>query len=194
MNDLQLIRLVTYNCFGWNNGKECCLDLLSSKNVDFLLIQEHWLFEQQFCQLMINNDYLFTAICGMDSDTPLIGRPYGGCCIFYKKSLAGCISICSTGSKRVNAIVVQLADGQLLLIANVYFHTNDGKVSSKVNLNDTLGEIEGLLASQQFDYLLVAGDFNTDISPKTTFSKALLDFADYHSLVLADVQFGDSVG
>ena len=78
-----------------------------------------------------------------------------------------------------------------MLIANVYFPTNDGTVSSKVNLNDTLGEIEGLLASQQFDYLLVAGDFNTDISPKTTFSKALLDFADYHSLVLADVQCGD---
>ena len=84
---------------------------------------------------------------------------------FYKKSLAGCISICSTGSKRVNAIVVQLVDGQLLLIANVYFPTYDGTVSSKVNLNHILGELEGLLASQQFDYLLVVGDFNMDISP-----------------------------
>ena len=106
------------------------------------------------------------------------------------QSLAGCTSICPTWLKRVDAIVVQLADEQLLLIANVYFPTN---VSSKVNLNDTLGELEGLLASQQFDYLLVAGDFNTDI-PQTTFSKALLDFADYHFLVLADVQFGPSVG
>ena len=42
--------------------------------------------------------------------------------------------------------------------------------------------------------MLVAGDFNTDISHKTAFSKSLLDFADYYSLVLADVQFGDSVG
>jgi len=76
MNDLQLIQLATYSCFGWNSGKEHCLDLLSSKNVDFLLIQEHWLFEQQFCQLMINDDYLFTTICGIDSDTPLIGWSY----------------------------------------------------------------------------------------------------------------------
>ena len=112
---------------------------------------------------MINDTYLFSAICGMDSNTPLIGRPYSGCCIFL--SLAGCISICSTGSKRVNAIVVQLVDGQLLLIANVYFPTYDGIVSSKVNLNHILGELEGLLASQQFDYLLVVGDFNMDISP-----------------------------
>ena len=141
MNDLHPIRLVTYNCFGWNNGKECCSDLLSTKNVDFLLVQEHnWLFKQQFCQLMINDEYLFTAICGMDSDTPLIGRPHGGCCISYKKSLAGYISSCSTGSKQVNAIVVQLVDRQLLLIANVYFPVNDGTASSRVNLNDTLGE------------------------------------------------------
>ena len=61
---------------------------------------------------------------------PLIGRPYGGCFIFYKKSLAGCILICPTGLKQVNAIV-QLADGQLLLIANVYLPTNDGIVSSQ---------------------------------------------------------------
>ena len=121
----------------------------------FLLIQEHWLFEQQFWQLMINDAYLFTAICGMDSDTPLIGRPYGGCCIFYKKSLAGWISICSTGLKRVNAIVVQLVDGQLLLIANVYSPTNNGTVSSKVNLNDTLGELEGPHSSLIICLLLV---------------------------------------
>ena len=74
-----------------------------------------------------------------------------------------------------------------MLIANVYFPVNDETASSRVNLNDALGELEGLLASQQFDYLLIGGDFNTDISHKTTFSKALLDFADYRSLVLADV-------
>ena len=82
----------------------------------------------------------------------------------------------------------------MLLIANAYFLTNDGTVSGKFKLNDSLGELEGLLASQQFNYLLVAGDFNTDISHKTIFSNTLLDFADYHSLVLAGVQFRDSVG
>ena len=84
----------------------------------------------------------------------------------------------------------------MLVIVNVYFPVNDGTVSSRVNLNDTLRGIRRAAGSQPFNYLLVAGDFNTDISHKTTFSKALLDFADYHFLVLADVQFqfGDSVG
>ena len=61
-------------------------------------------------------------------------------------------------------------------------------------VNDTLGELEGLLASQQFDYMLVAGDFNTDISHKTTFSKALLDFADYHvNHRLQDISLPDDI-
>ena len=194
MTDPQYFRLVSYNCFGWNNGKECCLDLLSVHNVDFLLIQEHWLLEKQFCQFDIHEAYLFTAICGMDSDVPLFGRPYGGCCIFYKKSLAGCVLICPTGSGRLNAIIVQLLGGQLLLIVNVYFPTDDGTSSSKDNLNVTLGELEGLLIAQQFDFLLVAGDFNTDVGRSSVFTKMLLDFADHHSLVFADLQFGEAVG
>ena len=179
MIDLQYFRLTSYNCLGWNNGKECCLDLLSGRNIDFPLIQEHWLLEKQLCQFDIHEAYLFTAICGMDSDVPLFGRPYGGCCIFYKKSLAGCVLICPTGSRRLNAIIVQLVGGQLLLIVNAYFPTDDGTSSSKDNLNDTLGELEGLLIAPQFDYLLVAGDFNTDVCRSSIFTKMLL-VADNH--------------
>ena len=68
MTDLQYFRLASYNCFGWNNGKECCLHLLSVHNVDFLLIQEHWLLEKQFCKFDIREAYLFTAICGIASN------------------------------------------------------------------------------------------------------------------------------
>ena len=46
MNDLQHSQHIA-NCFGWNNGK---VDLLAI--LDFLFIQEHRLFEQQFCQLI----------------------------------------------------------------------------------------------------------------------------------------------
>ena len=91
-----------------------------------------------------------------------------------------------TGSRRLNAITVKLVGGQLLLIVNVYFPTDDGTSSSKDNLNDTLGELEGLLIAQQFDYLLVDGDFNTDVCRSFIFTKMLLDFA--------DLEFGEAVG
>ena len=151
----------------------------SVHNVDFLLIQEHWFLEKQFCEFDIHEAYLFTVVWWMDSNVSLFGRPYGGCCIFYKKSLAGCVLICPTGSRRLNAIIVQLVGGQMLLIVNVYFPTDDGTSSSKDNLNDTLGELEGLLIAPQFDYLLVAGDFNTDVCRSSIFAKMLL-VADNH--------------
>ena len=69
--------------------------------------------------------------------------------------------------------IVQLAGGQLLLI--VYFPTDDGTSSSKDNLNDTLGELKGLLIAQQFDSLLVAGDFNTDVCRSFISTKMLLN-------------------
>ena len=72
--------------------------------------------------------------------------------------------------------------------------TDDGTSSSNNNLNDTLGELEGLLTAQQVDYLLVAGDFNTDVCRSSIFTKMLLDFADDHSLVFADLEFGEAVG
>ena len=63
----------------------------------------------------------------------------------------------------------------MLLIVNAYFPTDDGTSSSKDNLNDTLGELEGLSI---VDYLLVAGDFNTDVCRSSIFTKMLLNFAD----------------
>ena len=82
----------------------------------------------------------------------------------------------------------------MLLIVNVYFPNDDSTSSSKDNLNDTLGELEGLLIAQQFDYLLVSGDFNTDVCCSSILTKTLLDFADDHSLVFADLEFGEAVG
>ena len=93
------------------------------------MIHEHWLLEKQFSQFDIHEAYLFTAVCGMDSNVPLFGRPYGGCRIFYKDSLAGSVLICPTGSRRWNAIIVQLLGGQLLPIVIVYFPTDDGTSS-----------------------------------------------------------------
>ena len=48
----------------------------------------------------------------------------------------------------------------------------------KTIINDMLRELEELLIAPQFDYLLVAGDFNTDVGHSPIFTKKLLDFAD----------------
>jgi len=67
----------------------------------------------------------------MDSTVPLTGRPYGDCCIFYKKSLAGCVLPCQTASRRLCVISVQLSNGSSLLLVNVYFPIDDGSAARR---------------------------------------------------------------
>jgi len=87
--------------------------------------------EKQFSLFNINDAYLFMAGSGMDSAVPLTGRPYGDCCIFYKKSLAGCVSPCQIASRRLCVISVQLSNGSSLLLVNVYFPLDDGSAARR---------------------------------------------------------------
>ena len=81
------LRIISYNCRGWHGSSPYVSDLLSS--CDILLIQEHWLFRENFDVLNISDQFIFTAVSGMDSSNLFVGRPFGGCAIMYHKSLLG---------------------------------------------------------------------------------------------------------
>ena len=53
-----------------------------------------------------------------------------------------------------------------------------------------------LITTQQFDHLMVAGNFNIDFSRSTASYRTLMNFFDHHALTVdtIDVQFGDKVG
>ncbi len=84
------LRLASYNCRGWNNGKSVVSDLLDSH--DICVIQEHWLFADHLNELNFNPDFLSVGVSGMDSSVLLYGRPFGGCAIFFRKSLIGSVT------------------------------------------------------------------------------------------------------
>ena len=43
-------------------------------------------------KLNINSDFLSASVSGVDSSLFLVGRPFGGCAILYRKSLSLSIS------------------------------------------------------------------------------------------------------
>jgi len=73
---LESLRLVSYNCRGWNSGHTAVFDLLQSNDICF--IQEHWLFEEQLNLLNIHNDFLSSSVSGRESHTLRDGRHGGG--------------------------------------------------------------------------------------------------------------------
>ncbi len=94
---VNFIRCVSYNCRGWNTGSLAVRDFIDS--YDLCFIQEHWLLHEHLSQLNIDSNFLYSGVSGMDSTKWLHGRPFGGCAILYRKSLAANIFMLKSVSK-----------------------------------------------------------------------------------------------
>ena len=138
-------RICTYNCRGWNSGKHYVSQLLQMH--DLCLIQEHWLLHDH---LNSPNDVLSVAVSGMDDNDLILRRPFVGCGIIYRKSLAPFIRRTYSLSKRFCTVSVTLSNtcdhsnANLLLIC-VYLPTNYGTEYSDALFVEAIGELEGFI-------------------------------------------------
>ena len=95
------------------------------------LIQEHWLLHDHLNSLNFSSDVLSVAVSGMDDTDLILGCPFGGCGIIYRKSLAPFIRKIYSPSKCFCAVSVALSNTcdhsnvNLLLIC-VYLPTKYG--------------------------------------------------------------------
>ena len=84
------LRCCSFNCRGWNSGVITLKNYIDS--LDLCFIQEHWLHSDHINQVRdISPDFLSVGVSGMNNSDLLLGRPYGGCSILYRKSLSSCI-------------------------------------------------------------------------------------------------------
>ncbi|ESO92706.1 hypothetical protein LOTGIDRAFT_175652 [Lottia gigantea] len=121
----------------------------------------------------------------MDSNRLLCGRPFGGCAILWKSGLLCNFKPIVSESRRVCAVMIEMGYMKVLL-CNVYMPCSN---SNEHEFDDTLNEIGKLIYESDTDYIVVGGDFNTDLSRTTSYHtirlKALcsshtLDFAQKH--------------
>ena len=114
------ITVTSLNCRGFNAMKEVYINHLLNQ-CDVLFLQEHWLSERQLHIFGdINSEFTYAAVSGFGNDAVLTGRPYGGCAILLRKSLAVAFKQLECESRRLLAILLEFNDVKLLLI-NVYF-------------------------------------------------------------------------
>ena len=121
-----------------NNLSICSFNCRSVKNsvyeiqslcdkYDVVLIQEHWLLPNELEFLNnIHPDFLAYGHSAVDiSQGILIGRPYGGTAILYRKTLSTSISRLLACNDRVTAVTLHTEVGPVL-IACVYMPTDYG--------------------------------------------------------------------
>ena len=178
------LNLVSFNCRGWNLGQLSVKDLLRSHDICF--IQEHWLLQDQLGLLNVNSDFLSIGVSGMDSSKLLLGRPYGGCAILYKRSLLPHISKLDSTSKRFCSLIIRDCNGSTTLLMCVYLPYSDGSNESSNDFLVTLGEIEGFIDRHSFDNIIIGGDFNVDFNRTNINRQHLLNFMIDLDLVSAD--------
>jgi len=113
------LKLISYNCRGFNSYKSSYIASLLSK-CNFLLLQEHWLSDSQLSVLgNIDNNILYYGVSGSGNDSVLSGRPFGGCAILWRSDLHVNIHPIDIDSKCICAVSVS-SENWKLVIVNVY--------------------------------------------------------------------------
>lgn len=142
-----------------------------------LLLQEHWLSESQLVELgHINPRYFYHGICGFDNSDILLGRPYGGCAIFWRSDIVAVVETVNTGSRRLCCIRMS-SDTWRLLIVNVYLPYEDDDNSSDEFMVQ-LSNIEYLINQHADCHVIIGGDFNVDFYRHRSHTDLLTNFCE----------------
>ena len=125
------------------------------KNTGYFKISSpHWIICNDFCSVSVSR---------MSGDELILGRPYGGCMIFFGKSFSHSISRLKSCWTHFCALLLKLLNSShqrivSILIVNVYLPTNYGSDESTSTFRETVAELEGFLLSLTYDHVITAGD------------------------------------
>ena len=97
----------------------------------------------------------------MDNSELVCGRPYGGCSILYRNSLASCITPLDSCSNRFCGVTFNCSSGLSMLLVCVYMPSSSSPSSLSEYLN-TLGELDGFIHSYHSDVVVIVGEFNVN--------------------------------
>lgn len=153
------LQLCTFNCRSVKSSVYEIHNLCT--NYDLILLQEHWLLPNELDLLnSIHPDFLALGQSAVDmSQGVLIGRPYGGTAILYKKSLNKFITRIQSSDPRIMAVILQTKIGPVLIVC-VYMPSDYGTVDCHEKFIATCANITALFAESNAIHLVVAGDFN----------------------------------
>ena len=163
-------------------------------NHDVMLLQEHWLYESHLSKLkLLGGGVNSTAKSGMDESIYRQGRPYGGCAIVWKPSIAFKIVPLMCVSSRLCAIQMNVEDNCAILVINVYMPCDTQREDdSYYKFVEVMNEIEQLIHRYNPSHVILGGDLNTDLSRNSPQTQVLRQHIETFNLtVCIDLQKAD---
>ena len=178
------LSISTFNCRSVKSSITEIYDLCCVN--DFVFIQEHWLLPFELDVLNnLHPSFLATSKSAVDvTSDVLIGRPYGGTAILFRKELSGNINVIESHNERICAITFATNIGPVLFVC-VYMPVDLGDVECYSNYVGTCSAISALYAECDAAHLVVIGDFNCQFGSR--FYDIYTAFAEDHHLKLSDI-------
>jgi len=157
--DKHSLTLCSFNCRSIKNSRSEVFRLCECS--DFLFLQEHWLLPDELDVLNnIHSDFYGVGYSAVELDNDIIlGRPFGGTCILYRKCLAQCVSTLVTHDPRITAVTFDSNRGLVLMIC-VYMPTDYGSYDSYEQYADTCAKVVAMYEDSDAVDVVLCGDFN----------------------------------
>ena len=177
------LTIITYNVKHLNVSKRVFINDLFVK-CDFLFIQEHCLYKNQFSTISnIISNANYHGVSSMNENVLNHGRPHGGAMIVWNNNIKHNISIVNTESNRICCIVVHIDKDVRILLINVYMPCDDRTRGDKFDeLCCILDEIRIICERINTRYVIFGGDFNIDFGRNTHHSNELSYFIEREEL------------
>jgi len=184
------LSICTFNCRSIKSSVTEVVDLCNK--FDIICLQEHWLLPNEISYLSnIHPDFLAVGHSAVNlSQEILIGRPYGGTGILYKRSLGQLVTAVDLNNARITAVVMSLTCGPTLLVS-VYLPTDYGDNDSLDSFIETCAAITAIYQESEAVHIIIAGDFNCQLGNR--YYKYLIDFVTENRLQLTDINRLDNV-
>ena len=133
----------------------------------------------------MHDSWLGLGNYAVDTSTQvLIGRPFGGTAILFKKEFSGCIYAVETFDARLTTVVLDSNVGPILLVC-VYMPWDIGDTECYQNFTDICCKINTLYSDADAVHAIVTGDFNCQQGSR--FFNVLVGSANDNKFVLADI-------
>ena len=182
---LDSISILSHNTTGWNSYKaDFIKNLVISKNVDVIAIQEHFLLKQNMVKIQEQfSGFELFALPAFKNDTKITaGRPSGGLALLYRNHLNSSISrISCPNSNRVHGIKLSFQNDSYVFI-NVYFPVD----KRNQNIDDLICVLQDVkfILDQVTDQckVVLLGDLNCDFNRDSFFVNHIKEFISENNL------------
>ena len=181
------LRIMTYNSTGLASDKQQFInDVLGTYSPDVIFLQETWLLNSRINPVLcnINDKYMANGVSAISDDEILIGRPYGGVGVMWKRSLAQNVKFRKVpGTKRACALEVDISGRKLLLVYLYMPVDNQRKHRVDVTFMDTLDSVEVFLEDFLSHDIIIGGDMNLDLTRCNAHDMYFKDFMEQFDLI-----------